>query len=178
MTRFHGAILLLLLPAHFDVFAQPLPPLPGDHTAIVLTNPPPGTVPQFPTFSRNPTTDEIIAARVFEEPLVPMWGDPTDAENKALALALVAFARRTSPDDFSALTSFLNSDREYHWHDSLLFCLGWEYYHTGYFSKAIQAWEEAWFWMQYEFTPEAWALADRTAGELAKMHARIGGYVR
>src|SRR6185503_6171665 len=50
-------------------------------------------------FSANPTTQEIFRARVFEEPLVPIGGDPTAEENAALAAALLGYAKRSGPDD-------------------------------------------------------------------------------
>ncbi len=58
-------------------------------------------------FSANPTTQEIFRARVFEEPLVPIGGEPDAAENAALAAALLGYAKRSGPDDFASLTGFL-----------------------------------------------------------------------
>lgn len=165
----------LLAPIH--VTAQSPPPLPGS-VEIVLTNPPPGRVPQTLSFSRRPTTAEITAARIFEEPLIPVWGEPSDEENRAFADALLAFARRTKLDDFSALENFLASPIAFNWYPSLLACLGNEYYQTGYYSKAIDALEDAWLWLDGAWDIGAPELADKTVGELARMHARIGGFDR
>src|SRR5437868_4295328 len=44
-------------------------------------------------FSANPTTQEIFHARVFEEPLVPIGGEPGADQNAALAAALLGYAR-------------------------------------------------------------------------------------
>jgi RHS repeat-associated protein len=154
---------------------QAPPPMPGGTPTLVLTNPPPGPVPQRPAFSTNATTVELMTARIFEEPLIPI-GEPSQAENNALAAALAAFANRTSSDDFSALTGFLNSSISQAWYPAISFCLGWEYYHTGYYSKAIDAWEDAWLWSQDETEPRAKAVADRAIGELARMYSRIGGF--
>jgi len=148
-------------------------PMPPPPPPLVLTNPAPGSVPQVPTFSASPTIAEIKAVRIFDEPLVPL-GAPSQAENDALATALVAFASRTSADDFSALEDFLKSEPDGHWHASVLFNLGWEYYNTGYYSKTISAWQEAWDELQGAQDEAARQLADRCIGELAKMHARIG----
>ncbi len=152
---------------------MPPPPPP-----LVLTNPPPGPLRQFSSFSALPTTKEIINARVFDEPLITCDGSPSQAENTALANALVAFASRTSSDDFSALENFLDNDPNEHWYASVLFNLGWEYYNTGYYSKAIAAWEKDWSLLQDETGGAQKELADRCIGELAKMHARIGDYQR
>ena len=40
-------------------------------------------------FSANPTKEEIFKARVFEEPLVPVGGEPSTQENADLATALI-----------------------------------------------------------------------------------------
>lgn len=154
------------------------PPLPGGPATFVLETPRPGAVPQFPTFSENPTAQEITRARIFEEPLIPMWGEPPMEENKELAEALMAFASRTRRDDFSALESFLDSPIALNWYPSVLFCAGAEYYRAGYYSKAIAAWEETWLWGQDTTATQGRALADRAIGELVRMHARIGGFPR
>ena len=119
-----------------------------------------------------------MRARIFQEPLIPCDGTPSQAENTALASALMAFANRTNTDDFSALEDYLDDDVEGHWDASLLFNLGWEYYNTGYYSKAIDTWEEDWYLLQDETDGESKQLADRCIGELATMHARIGDYQR
>jgi RHS repeat-associated protein len=152
----------------------PSPPAPVTSPPMVLTNPPPGAVPQFPSFSGQPSTEEIGRAKIFDEPLIPTGGQPSQEENNALAQALMAFANRTNGDDFSALTTYLQSSPNQHWYGSVLFCLGSEYYNTGFYSKAIDAWDEAWEWLQNETGDTGVRLADRAVGELAKMHARIG----
>src|SRR5829696_8762934 len=58
-------------------------------------------------FSASPTAQEIARARVFQEPLVPIGGEPNTEENAALADALLAYAKRSGPDDFANLTRFL-----------------------------------------------------------------------
>jgi RHS repeat-associated protein len=158
----------------FETPAQTSPPIPGGPPQLHLATPEPGPIPQIPVFSEKPTTEEILNARIFEEPLIPVWGEPSPEENEALAKALLAFSHRTKADDFSALTAFLDSPLCFRWSPSLLFSLGWEYYHTGYFSRAIAAWDEAWLYLQDETSPPTRRLADRTIGELAKMYSRIG----
>src|SRR6266567_1080866 len=66
-------------------------------------------------FSASPTAQEIFRARVFEEPLVPVGGEPNAAENAALAAALVGYSKRTGPDDFSSLTGFLETHPKSPW---------------------------------------------------------------
>ena len=48
-------------------------------------------------FSANPTTQEITRARVFEESLVSIGGNPSAEENATLATALLGYAKRSGP---------------------------------------------------------------------------------
>src|SRR5687767_4487707 len=58
-------------------------------------------------FSAQPTVQEISRAGAFQEPLVPIGGQPGADENAALASALLGYAKRSGPDDFASLTAFL-----------------------------------------------------------------------
>src|SRR2546426_636964 len=132
---------------------------------------PPKTVLEFQV---NPTSQELLRARVFEEPLVPVGGEPTPAENAALAVALTSYSRRNSSGDFASLTRFLQKHPQSPWRAALLTDLGLEYYNTAYYSLALDAWAEAWSLAKGATEPKAKALADRAAGELAYMYARLG----
>ncbi len=125
-------------------------------------------------FSPVPTVEEISLARVFEEPLVPVGGVPTAVENAALAAALLGYAQRVGPDDFSSLTSFLDQHPDSPWRAALLTNLGLEYYNTARYSLSIPAWSEAWRLAKNAADPAGKAIADRAAGELAYMFARLG----
>src|ERR1017187_5993016 len=59
-------------------------------------------------FSAQPTSAEISNTRIFDEPLIPLGGEPAVDENLALADALTVYASRTNFDDFTSLTSFLD----------------------------------------------------------------------
>jgi RHS repeat-associated protein len=126
------------------------------------------------TFSPNPTTAEISRARVFQEPLVVVGGEPTAAENSALAGALLNYSRRSGPDDFSALTDFLEGHPKSPWTAALLTDLGLEYYNTAHYSLAINSWSQAWALGKYATDRKALALVDRAFGELIHMDSRLG----
>ena len=125
-------------------------------------------------FSASPTTQEIFRARVFEEPLVPIGGEPGADENAALAAALVGYAKRSGPDDFASLTGFLEKHPQSPWRAALLTGLGLEYYNTAHYSLALEAWEKAWPLAKEATDHKGKAIADRAAGELAYMYARLG----
>jgi RHS repeat-associated protein len=131
----------------------------------------PQTVLAFPA---NPSPQDFFRARVFEEPLVPIGGEPSRAENAALATALLRYARRAGPDDFSSLTSFLREHPGSSWCAALLTDLGIEYYNTAHYSLALDAWARAWPLSKDAADPKGKAIADRAVGELAYMYARLG----
>ena len=125
-------------------------------------------------FTGQPTDAEIVRARVFDEPLAPGTGKVIKGENKALAHALESYADRKTPDDFSSLTGFLEEYPGSRWCASLLLHLGTEYCNSGYYSKALAAWEQAWArFQQFGVTADK-SQADRALGELARMYSRLG----
>jgi len=125
-------------------------------------------------FSAKPTTQEIFRARVFEEPLVPIGGEPTADENASMATALRGYSKRTSQDDFSSLTGFLAKHPQSPWRAALLVNLGLEYYNTAHYSLTLPAWSEAWQLAKDATEANGKAIADRAVGELAYMFARLG----
>jgi RHS repeat-associated protein len=136
--------------------------------------PKPSPLPESLSFSTTPTVDEIFRARVFEEPLVAVGGEPSAEENAALAAALVGYSHRSGPDDFSSLTGFLDQHPTSVWRAALLTGLGIEYYNTAHYSLALEVWKGAWAAGQNATTAQGKALADRAGGELAYMYARLG----
>src|SRR5256884_3113664 len=124
--------------------------------------------------SLNPTAQDIVQARLFEEPLVPMGAEPTPTENAALAAALQSYSKRSGPDDFSSLTGFLEIYPNSPWNVALLTNLGLEYYHTGHYSKTLEVWGQAWELGRAATDLKGKAIVDRAVGELACMHARLG----
>jgi RHS repeat-associated protein len=123
--------------------------------------------------SENPTEKELRQARFFSEPLVPVGGVSPD-QNRRLAAALKHHASRAASDDFSALEQFLATHADSPWAGALWVNLGTEYYNTGWYSKALGAWETAWPLLKNAADPNAKALGDHAAGELAYMYGRLG----
>jgi len=125
-------------------------------------------------FSATPTVEEISHTRLFEEPLVPVGGEPGVEENAALATALLDYRNRTQPDDFSSLTRFLEEHPGTAWRAALLTCLGFNYYKTAHYSLALGAWREAWSLGQEAASVEGRLLADRAVCELAGLYSWLG----
>jgi RHS repeat-associated protein len=125
-------------------------------------------------FSSQPDKAEIFNARVFDEPLLPIGGEPSAEENKALANALSTYAARTNFDDPSSFNNFLERFPNSTWSGSLLLHLGTEYYNNGHYSKALDSWERAWQDLKNTDDPKGKHQADRAAGELARMYSKLG----
>src|ERR1051326_1041805 len=106
----------------------------------------------------------ILAAH-FEEPLITTASASAE-ENGALLEMLNVNEKRATVDDFSAIESFLAGHPNSGWGIALLTNLGLLYYHYGYFSKAIDAWEQAFRAGVGIKEPHAKALVDRALGEL------------
>jgi RHS repeat-associated protein len=129
--------------------------------------------PQTPVFSQWPTDAEFLRARIFSEPLVPI-GATTPEENAALARALVAYLNGGGGERVDDLTAFLEGRQVTPWRASLQLNLGNVYRRTGYFTRALRSWEEAWGIAKSASDGRGRAVADRAAGELAQLHARLG----
>jgi len=122
----------------------------------------------------SPTEVHFRQVRIFAEPLVPVGRKPTAVENQQLAAALRLHGRRPSTDEFVHLEQFVRDHPDSPWTPSLQFNLGMDYFNTGYFSQSVPALEKAWASLKEATDTPAKALADRAAGELAMMYARLG----
>jgi YD repeat-containing protein len=127
------------------------------------------------SFSANPSDMDIMRAHIFAGQLVPTKaGSP--AEDRDLAQALTTFMQRTNHDDFSAIAGFLDNYPHSVWRVSLLTDLGLAYRQTGWFSKALACWEEAWSLGKTDTNPRIKVVADRSVGELLQLDSRLGRY--
>jgi hypothetical protein len=121
-----------------------------------------------------PSEQELMRTRLFPEPLLAVGATPSTAQNRQLAMALRLHAQRAVADDFSTLEEFITQHPDSPWAPSLRFNLGLEYSHTGWFSKTVEAWENAWASLKTVTDPTLKPLADRAAGELTSMYVRLG----
>jgi len=136
---------------------------------------PPPSLPVTVRFSQNPTDAELFAAPVLPHALVPV-GQSTPEENQALAQALLAYSIRTNLEDQSILLKFLSDFPKSVWKPALLLDLGSAWRRTGFFSKALAAWENAWKLSKHAGDFRAKALADQILGELVQINAWVGRY--
>ena len=130
--------------------------------------------PKALEFTSSPKDAEFAVGSVFAEPLIPIGRKTTSAENKALAVAIGSFAKGANPEHTEILAEFLERFPKTAWRASLLADLGAIYRATGYWSKALNAWEDSWRLLAKETEPNRKALGDFVLGELAQMNARLG----
>jgi RHS repeat-associated protein len=129
-----------------------------------------------PSFSETPTDNELFQARVFDEPLVP-YGTPTSGvENQSLAHSIMIYLDAGGGENVEPFLGFLKDHPQSPWRGSILTNLGIVYRRTGYFSRALDAWGEAWKQTKSATNGNAKATADRALGELAELNARLGRY--
>jgi RHS repeat-associated protein len=115
----------------------------------------------------------LLSSSGFEEPLVPI-GRTSSEEDTALEEAIASYRKNGNEENLQIFELFLSRYPSSAWRVALLTNLGLSYYHYGYFSRAIDAWEQAWQAGSAVSDPRAKALVDRAVGELARMHARLG----
>jgi len=149
------------------------PPVKVNRTVVKVTRP-----TALPIFSTPPRDAEFFRVRILTEPLIPIGGSTSAAENTDLAAALLKFSRLHDPDDVSTLTSFISQYPQTPWKASLLVNLGIIYRKTGQWTKAMDAWEQAWSLSKNATTQSTRGIADRAAGEIAEINARLGRYDR
>jgi RHS repeat-associated protein len=173
-------ILTAVAAAPMPVNSSPTSPVQTPSEPVVIVNrtvPVVTSAPKNLPFSENPTDAEISQSHTFGQPLIPI-GATTLEENKALAVALTHFRNRTNNDDVTALADFLSSHATSAWNAALLLNLGTVYRHTGWFSKALDAWEQSWALAKDETDPQAKDVADTAVSELIELNARLGRYER
>jgi hypothetical protein len=127
-------------------------------------------------FSNPPTDKEIMAYGGFTEQLVPIGGKTTAADNKAIGTFLQGWRNRTNPEDFALITGFISAHPKSPWATALLINKGLDCRRLGYFSQALEAWQQAWKRGESETSAKGRFLMDRAAGELAELNARLGRY--
>jgi len=121
-----------------------------------------------------PTDYDITFSHAFAEPLQPVGGITTPAEDQALGVAITTFLKRASDEDVSALMNFLNQYPNSAWRPSLDLNLAETYFKNGYFSDALNAWQDAWDRTQNLTDTTGQQVANLAVAKLAKMKARIG----
>ena len=137
---------------------------------VPKANPPPANW----DISDHPTDGELSASRIFGRALAKTDQPAIAEENRELASAMKQFERRHTTDDVSAITSFLDAHPQSPWRISVLTELGRLYNKSGYLSKALDAWGQAWETGKDSKDPQIRLVVDSAFGELVMLNARVG----
>jgi hypothetical protein len=189
-ARWH-ATATVVLPVYFLTSVVPIDQLLAQtstqepvqqHPAVVLTpqkvhlnkQRPQGTVYEGVQLSDQPTDQEVTSSHAFVEPLVPLGGKTTSAQNVALSAAIKTYLNRKQNEDVSALTGFLDSNATSPWRVSLELNLADAYYKNGAFSKALATWQDAWIQSKDLTDARGEQVGNLAAAKLAKMDSRLG----
>ncbi|MBO9712630.1 RHS repeat-associated core domain-containing protein [Sphingomonas sp.] len=127
-------------------------------------------------FSGSPADAEFLRVGLFDQTLVPA-GVTAASDNRDLAAALLVYEKSVSAGDIDAvapLTSFLASHPGSAWRPVLLLNLGSVYRQTGHFSKAMQAFDQAWTASKSLRTRDGAAIGDAAIAELSQFNAYLG----
>jgi len=137
------------------------------------------STPVVPALSATPSDREIHASGVFAEPLVTVGGKGSPAENATLAAAVRSIScNSTAQERIAAIDDFLVRQPASVWRPGLLVNLGMLYDSTGRWSKAMDAFEQAWNGSKGATDAPARRLADLALGLFMNANARIGRHER
>lgn len=126
------------------------------------------------TFSETPTTDEIFGSGVFEEPLVPIGGDPSAAENIALAGAIERVHAGDAREGRAALGAFLVAHPATVWRASVLATLGSMEAGSHAYTRALESYDAAWRLAKDASGSDAKAVADFAISQAIALAASFG----
>ncbi len=123
-----------------------------------------------------PTDFELMATSRLPQPLVPVNGKTTQKENRELVAALTSFYSHKDSSDVNSLTQYVASHPNSPWKVSLLANLGAIYFNSGYPSKALAAFGQAWELGKNATDEKSRMLVDYALGEYALMNGRLGRF--
>lgn len=152
--------------------ATPPPSAPRvkvNRTVPIVTAP-----PLEPRFSSAPSAAEITRARVFDEPLLPVGGTPTPAENRALSAALLAFHRSGGQAWASTLGQFLTDHPQSVWEASLRANLGIVQSRAHAYAAALDQFDHAWMLAKDRRDSAGRAVADSAIADWLTLAASFG----
>jgi RHS repeat-associated protein len=116
-----------------------------------------------PAFGVDVTTEMIMRARVFEEPLMPV-GVPSADDNRSLGQLLHTVASLPREQQALRIDQYLQDRPASPWRPSLLTNAATLYAREGYYSRAAAHWQQVWELTRDAAEPGPRAIADYTVG--------------
>jgi hypothetical protein len=124
--------------------------------------------------SAQATDAEITAARVFQEPLIPMHSPAIAGENSHLAKALVAYGNQEDKENLDVLKQFMTAYPKSRWTPSVKLNVAEKRYECGYMSEAHRDYQSIWDETKGETGTQQKALADEAFSQMMLLKARLG----
>ena len=166
------ALVAVGIPVSAEPQAKSGPP-PAPDVKVNRRTPQPLQPPLYPVFSLIPTTEEIVAARVFGEPILPS-GDGTYEENLALAGAITPWLEAADPEATQPFEGFLTTHQTSVWRASVLANLGVLYRRHGYFTRAEEKLVEGWAIARGATDARGRAVAEQVIVDLVELRCSFG----
>ena len=166
------ALVAVGIPASAEPQAKSGPP-PAPDVKVNRRTPKPVPPARYPVFSLIPSTDEIVAARVFGEPILPI-GDASYEDNLSLAGAITRWLRSGRPEVTQPFEDFLTTHPTSAWRASLLANLGGFYRRHGYFTRAEAKLVEAWLIARGATDSRGRAVAEQVIVDLVELRCSFG----
>lgn len=159
-------------PATKAAGAVAAPPVTDDVTGDPLRAAP----PELPAFSRRPADAEIAAIIGGGIPVARTGGrKAVDAvENAELARTITAALTEGGDSLTASLGQFLERHPDTSWRAAILVAVGNNARESGRYSRAIDAYRQAWLESKDETGRAAREMANRAGAELATMYSRLG----
>jgi len=131
-----------------------------------------------PVQAELPPEAPMLIVPGMEEPLVAAGASVPEQEAELRQIIEQFVATNATAADFAVTAKpFEDFAAKYPsgpWTMSVLASLGFEYFHDGYFSRALAAWDRAWPMGKGSTVNEVKRLADKVMGERIKLMSRIG----
>lgn len=161
-----------------DIMVLPKDAKPSAASSVPYMSLVPSAQATRPVQQEMPAPAQLRNVPGLVEPLVAD-GTPTPEQEAALAAATTQFTQLDSTaTDFAGqaapLLAYLSKYPSSPWSMALQANLGFGYYNAGYYSRAIDAWQQAWQLGRSSQIIEVKRLTDRAVAELIRMHARVG----
>lgn len=167
------ALVAVGIPVSAEPQVKPGPP-PAPDVKVNRRTPKPAPPPAYPVFSLVPTTKEIVAARVFGEPILPVGSTPSFAENYVLATAITQWLKSGTPENTRPFENFLTTHPTSVWRASVLANLGTFYKRHGYFTRAEKRLVEAWEIARHATDQNGKAVASQALVDLIELRCSFG----
>ena len=153
-------------------------PLPDDSSAsnVQVNRASPEQIkPDFSLhFSTPPKEEELEGVAMLPQPLAIIGHNPASSENAALGAALSVYFQQENKEDVRPFTGFLLEYPQSGWKASILANLGIIYRRHGYYTRALDAWNEAWQLSKDSNSVSGRAVAARSVAELARLLSSLG----